>query len=122
MDRAASYDEECGFECEECLDQIAVDLNAMTLTTSAGDDSNSSCVCPTFKYNIIGLHDLEIVDSDGHKHGDISRGGNREHVLVYWTDWMGNTDACSQKYYVSIEDFLTVSSISCWYAINTIYQ
>ena len=50
LDRAASADEYCEWECEECLNYIYIDTENQTLTTSPGDDATSSCECPEFKY------------------------------------------------------------------------
>lgn len=50
LDRAASVDEYCEWECEECLNYIYIDTENQTLTTSPGDGATSNCQCPEFKY------------------------------------------------------------------------
>lgn len=119
----ASWEETCGFACEECLQYMFVDLNTKKIQLSAEDSSMSaisSCECPVFEYKIIGLHDLEIRDSSGRKYGEIMRGGNRRHDQVFWTYWKGEEQFCKQHYVPDIEDFLTIPSISCWYATSSL--
>ena len=113
LDRAASPQQICNFECEECLENIDIDLDTYTMNTSSSLDTNLSCQCPTFQLELDTSSNLQIWDANGNdKVGLLQRGGNREFVQLDWEHWMEQEVGCRQMYTPNVDDFMGINAHS----------